>query len=63
MTGAATYDISTTAAAAQLGVSPKTVQRWADEGRLPVLKTPGGVRRFRQEDLDEFVRSLISAGS
>ncbi|MFN8018707.1 MAG: helix-turn-helix domain-containing protein [Acidimicrobiales bacterium] len=28
------------------GVSPKTVGRWADAGRLPVERTSGGHRRF-----------------
>ena len=29
-----------------LHVSPKTVARWAKEGRLPFLKTLGGHRRY-----------------
>ena len=29
-----------------LHVSPKTVSRWAKEGRLPFLKTLGGHRRY-----------------
>jgi excisionase family DNA binding protein len=29
-----------------LYVSPKTVSRWAKEGRLPFLKTLGGHRRY-----------------
>jgi excisionase family DNA binding protein len=29
-----------------LHVSPKTVSRWAMEGRLPFLKTLGGHRRY-----------------
>ena len=34
-------------AARILGVSPKTVNRWANEGRLPCAVTLGGHRRFR----------------
>lgn len=33
-------------AAAILGVSPKTVSRWADMGLLPCIVTLGGHRRF-----------------
>jgi len=29
-----------------LHVSPKTVARWAKEGKLPFLKTLGGHRRY-----------------
>jgi excisionase family DNA binding protein len=29
-----------------LHVSPKTVSRWAKEGKLPFLKTLGGHRRY-----------------
>ena len=31
-----------------LSVSPKTVVRWAKEGRLPYAKTLGGHRRFEE---------------
>lgn len=33
------------------GVSPKTIYRWATEGRLPCAVTLGGHRRFRVEDI------------
>ena len=29
-----------------LSVSPKTVSRWAKEGKLPFMKTLGGHRRY-----------------
>lgn len=32
-----------------LGVSPKTVDRWANDGRIPCLVTLGGHRRFRAD--------------
>lgn len=33
------------------GVTGKTVSQWALEGRLPSIKTPGGVYRFRRSDV------------
>ncbi|MFQ5945592.1 MAG: helix-turn-helix domain-containing protein [Anaerolineae bacterium] len=39
-----------------LGVHPVTLRRWADAGELPVLRTPGGHRRFLLADLDSFLR-------
>ena len=36
-------------AARILHVSPKTVDRWADQGRIPCLVTLGGHRRFSRE--------------
>ncbi len=32
--------------AARFAVDPKTVSRWANEGKLPYFRTPGGHRRF-----------------
>ena len=43
-------------AARLLGVSEASVKRWADGGLLPALKTAGGHRRFRPEDLAAFRR-------
>jgi excisionase family DNA binding protein len=42
-------------AATYLGVAQSTVRKWADAERLAVFYTPGGHRRFRKNDLDEFV--------
>ena len=36
-------------AASILGVSPKTINRWTKEGRLPCTTTLGGHRRFRAD--------------
>lgn len=49
-------------AAKVLGVAQSTVRAWSDAGRLPVFYTPGGHRRFRQDDLDAFL-SRNGAGS
>jgi excisionase family DNA binding protein len=42
-------------AAKYLGVSERTLRKWADEGRLAAFSTPGGHRRFRLRDLDQFL--------
>jgi excisionase family DNA binding protein len=39
-------------AAARLGVTVKTLARWARERRLPFIVTPGGHRRFRETEVD-----------
>jgi molybdopterin-binding protein len=44
-------------AAELLGVSPDTVRRWADAGRLATLRTRGGHRRVNGESLAEFAAS------
>ena len=41
-----------------LQVSPKTVARWAKEGRLPYLATLGGHRRFPASAIDQLVGDL-----
>lgn len=39
-------------AAEMLHVSPKTLTRWANEGRVPCIVTLGGHRRFIRSDID-----------
>jgi excisionase family DNA binding protein len=41
-----------------LHVSPQTVNRWANEGRIPCTLTLGGHRRFRRADVDAAVRRV-----
>jgi excisionase family DNA binding protein len=45
-----------------LHVSPKTVNRWAHEGRLPCLVTLGGHRRFRRDDVEAAVERMSQQG-
>jgi len=42
-------------AAKYLGVAQSTIRKWSDGGRLPAFYTPGGHRRYRRADLDEFL--------
>lgn len=39
----------------------QTVANWADDGKLPHFKTPGGQRRFNRADVDEFIAKQGSA--
>jgi excisionase family DNA binding protein len=48
-------------AADLLHVSPKTVGRWAREGRLGHVATLGGHRRFARMDIERLAASLLVA--
>ena len=48
-------------AARVLGVSEASVKRWADSGLLPTVKTAGGHRRFRPEDVAAVRRARPAA--
>jgi excisionase family DNA binding protein len=50
--------LSTSQAAQALGVSLGTIRRWSDMGHLQSYRTPGGQRRFSQDQIDQFVGSL-----
>jgi excisionase family DNA binding protein len=41
-----------------LHVSPKTVSRWAKEGKLPFLKTLGGHRRYPAAEIRQLANDL-----
>lgn len=45
--------------AAAFRVDPKTVTRWARAGRLTSVRTLGGHRRYRREDVER----LLAAGT
>ena len=40
-----------------LGVDASTLRLWTDAGRIRVFRTPGGHRRYREEDLTVFLHS------
>jgi excisionase family DNA binding protein len=42
-------------AAQRLGVHPTTLRRWADEGQMPVMFTPGGHRRFSSLEVENLI--------
>jgi excisionase family DNA binding protein len=44
--------------AQRLAVSPKTIARWAKQGRLPHLRTLGGHRRYDPDMVDHLRRQL-----
>ena len=50
--------LTSSQAAARLHVSPKTVSRWANEGRLAHQRTVGGHRRFDPQLIDALVQAL-----
>lgn len=41
-------------AAKRLSVHPTTLRRWADNGEIPFMLTPGGHRRFSSVDIHQF---------
>lgn len=43
-------------------VDPKTVTRWAIQGRISGIRTPGGRWRFRESDLRDALREGGSGG-
>jgi excisionase family DNA binding protein len=49
-------------AAQFLGVAQSTMRKWSDSGRVRAFYTPGGHRRFRRRDLEDFVESSGPAG-
>jgi excisionase family DNA binding protein len=42
-------------AAKYLGVAQSTMRKWSDLGRVAAFYTPGGHRRYRRSDLDQFL--------
>lgn len=50
--------LTTSQVAELFGVNRFTIQRWADEGKLPCTRTLGGARRF---DADTIAQKLADA--
>jgi excisionase family DNA binding protein len=55
--------LSTSQAAQALGVSLGTIRRWSDMGHLQSYRTPGGQRRFSQDQIDRFLGTLEQQSS
>lgn len=54
--------ITAAEAARHLGVSRKTVWRWAQIGRLPVAsRTPGGHARLDRDDVERLAAELAAS--
>lgn len=41
-----------TQVAALYGVHVSTIVRWADEGKIPCFRTPGGQRRYPRHEIN-----------
>jgi excisionase family DNA binding protein len=50
--------LRTTQVADLLQVSPKTVSRWATEGKLSFLRTLGGYRRYPASEIRQLAEGL-----
>jgi excisionase family DNA binding protein len=50
--------VTASGAAEILHVSPKTISRWAKEGKLPFVRTLGGHRRYPEHQLRRLARGL-----
>lgn len=40
-----------------LGLNPKTLRRWDDEGKLKAIRTFGNHRRYKLEDIEAIINS------
>jgi len=41
-----------------LRVDPKTVTRWANDGKLTSLRTPGGHRRYLLDEVRQYLSAI-----
>lgn len=60
MTSQATY-LTSGQVAEILGVNRATVRRWVNTGRIPAIKLPSGVARFRPEDIEAITATGLPA--
>jgi excisionase family DNA binding protein len=51
--------LKTAEVAEMLHVSPKTVTRWAKDGKLPHSRTLGGHRRFPADEIKKLAAQLV----
>ncbi len=54
--------LSLSEASAILGVHASTLRRWADSGRVPCQRTPGGHRRFNRRKLMQMIEGTSVSG-
>jgi excisionase family DNA binding protein len=55
--------LTVTAAARELGISPNTLRKWTDEGRVRAGRLPGrGDRRYTREELARVRREVLGLG-
>ncbi len=40
------------------GVDTSTIKRWAQQGQLRAVETPGGHRRYRRKDIEDALRHI-----
>jgi excisionase family DNA binding protein len=55
--------LSLSEASTLLGVHASTLRRWADSGRVPCQRTPGGHRRFNRRKLLQMIEGTSVAGA
>jgi excisionase family DNA binding protein len=55
--------LKTAEVADMLHVSPKTVTRWAKDGKLPHSRTLGGHRRFPAEEIRKLAAQLVQVNN
>jgi excisionase family DNA binding protein len=64
MTVAEQSDLLTPAEVAEIyRVNAKTVSRWAQSGKLSVVRTLGGHRRFRRSEIEAQMQGQEAIGS
>lgn len=55
--------LTTAQVAERFQVTPSTVARWAKDGKLAVVRTPGGTLRFRPDDVEAFFADVGAEGA